>query len=323
MEKIGIIGASEFVDPVSNDYLSILKQHLLFFDRLDITDLEVYHKAFRDKSHLRDFATQLDFLQEKDWIRPVRLDSYLLNGGVNLDGIDLKEFGREVFDSGLQEKLAKEEIRKQVKLGESKFDRNLYIDAINNLVTSSQRTSRLQAMIHNGNFKDTPNRAFPIAAFPEVGEDNNNKHWRKNKLIKIVINELPIPTNYSLEQIEDFRNNESTRSKLIRLQNWISKISKAEYDLAELEEEFRASYDNYKEDIKKANGKSEPGTIISVVMESATLIENIARLKFSKALKNLINIFDYEAKLSELEAKSHNHDLSFIYRANNKFWKVD
>ena len=112
-----------------------------------------------------------------------------------------------------------------------------------------------------------------------------------------------------------------TRRKFLALRNWMIDISKGNYSTRELSDKYDYLYSEYDTHLKRHRLKTNLGVIKSFVITSTEILENIAKLNFSNALKTGFEIFEKSSKLSEVKANAPGKEVGYIYDIEQNFNK--
>lgn len=106
----------------------------------------------------------------------------------------------------------------------------------------------------------------------------------KAETYSLILEDFPILKidNLAWEQIFDFKNDPETYNSIWGLRNWITSISKTDKSIGEIEEEYRYLKYKYEQAIKLHKLKTSSSIFQTTIQTSAELIENIAKLRFTK-----------------------------------------
>lgn len=161
--------------------------------------------------------------------------------------------------------------------------------------------------------------AYPII---EKFTPINELETKKQEIIKIAINNIPLPDDKtSWEQIFDFKNDPESKNNLLGLKTWINKIAKSNLNIKECEEEFEYLLNKYDRAIKLHKLKMQSSILETVIVGGAELLENIAKLKLGKIANSIFKARREQIELMEVELKSEGSELSYLLKTRNEFNK--
>ncbi len=159
--------------------------------------------------------------------------------------------------------------------------------------------------------------AFPILKRPI---DSIDSRAQKNDILELVINKLPVPSaDTPWEKIIDFRNDPETQNKLLALKNWISEIPRSNFSIPEVEERLDHLTQEYRSYMELQRIKSNTGTLETIFVTTAEVVENLLRLSPSKATKSLFAIRNRKIALLESEKSAPGREVAFIIKALEQF----
>ncbi|MDJ0579721.1 hypothetical protein [Crocosphaera sp.] len=167
------------------------------------------------------------------------------------------------------------------------------------------------------------NLSFDIAKFTSVAPKKLRKVITANdkqNVAHIILDKLPLPTNdVSISQIMDFKEEPETRRLFLGMKRWLRKTLDSKTSLDELNEEIEYLTLEYKHYMKIHNMKTTTGTLETLVVTSAEIIENLAKLNIGKAAKSFFSVQNERVALAEAEMKAPGREISYLIYANNKF----
>lgn len=307
METIGIIN----IDPWTALDDDSFYDYLVYFDRL------VYKIGARES--LEKFVKSFPKGAER-WDK--RLSEILALENAGLMTIIDKEKSKIEFNPNkkyIEYSIKSIETSKSFLCEESKkmpFE-DRFVEFLEIFRVSTQLESRADAIILN-NGRDA--NYTPI-----IKEENYKYSFKENytdhSATKVVIKKFPsIFSESNHEKFIDFKSDPDTQLKLSRLRNWAFDIGKMGFTEKEIEQKLDFLLKEYEEQIKLHNMKYELNTFETVAMISLEVIENIAKLSFSKAAKVLFELGKEELKLLEAEHKFTGKEVALLYKlkANNK-----
>ena len=143
---------------------------------------------------------------------------------------------------------------------------------------------------------------------------------KKANVINLILNDIPEPeSNTSWEAILDYKADDDIRNNYLALINWINKISKSEFDISEIKDEYDYLLSEYKRQYKIHKLKSRNSTLEVVANLGAGLITALGSGDFLGAFQSIINVTPARIKLMEEESKLPGRDLSYVFHTQNRF----
>ena len=142
----------------------------------------------------------------------------------------------------------------------------------------------------------------------------------KTDVLNIIIKEMPKPDkSVSWEQIIDFRNDTDSQGKILALRNWINKTARSGATYLEIQDELHWLLYDYERHLKLHKMKHNAGTLEAIVVTSAELLEDIAKLSLGDAAKKIFSVRHRQVELLESEMENPGAEVAYIYKAKNKF----
>jgi len=142
----------------------------------------------------------------------------------------------------------------------------------------------------------------------------------KGDILNIVLNSISLPNdNTPLEDIVSFRNDEDARHKLLSLRLWMYDMKNEEYTTQYISEKLEYLIHEYEQHMKIQKLKFSSGTLESIIVSTATLVEDIVKLKFEKTAKKLFSIKHRKIHLLEADMNAPGREVAYISNINNKF----
>src|SRR5205814_7905878 len=124
----------------------------------------------------------------------------------------------------------------------------------------------------------------------------------KLKVINAVFNSLPMPcATTPLSEVLDFKRDSEAKGHILALNDWIIEVSTKNLSVPEIEQKIEYLISEYSRFIKLQKLKFEASKFEVIVTSIAEVAENIARLKFSNAAKNIFQLCKNDLKLLEAE----------------------
>lgn len=159
--------------------------------------------------------------------------------------------------------------------------------------------------------------AYPISLFPPIDVKAIAK---KEDIIQIALNQIPVPDDSTpWEAIIDFKNDQQSMQKLKALQNWITDISKGNYSISEVAEKTQYLLEQYSECLRLHKLRIKMGVLQTLVVGTATFIENIAKLRLGEMAKFPFSFKERKIELLLNELQAPGNEIAYIYAIKEKF----
>jgi hypothetical protein len=143
---------------------------------------------------------------------------------------------------------------------------------------------------------------------------------KEENVAHIILNKLPFPAqDVPISKVLDFKEDSDTRRLLLGMKRWLRKTLESNISLKELNEEIEYLIMEYTHYMKLYDMKITTGTLETLVVTSAEIIENVAKLNLGKAAKSLFSIRNRHLALVEAEMKAPGREVSYIVHTNQKF----
>lgn len=270
-----------------------IKQTLLLFDTVGVPQLDTPLNLIKEKHRPgcihRQFVDQLEYLKEQK----------LLFNSMTGKGVTLKK--------GVDAKVISDEF-------------NALRDIITNnpdFSTGMDAAVRLSCLLLNNDDKYTDLVAVPLVQNLSL---TGEKKATKTDVINIIIEKMPIPDDKTpWENILEFKSNKDNIGRFAGLRTWINKAVRSGNSVNEIKDELEYLLHQYEKNLNLHNIKFNRGIIQSLVIGSAELLENAAKLKFSEIAKGFFSASQSHADLLKAEFTAPGHDIAYIYQANKQF----
>jgi hypothetical protein len=142
----------------------------------------------------------------------------------------------------------------------------------------------------------------------------------KRDVVQIVLNELPTPDDSTpWEQVIEYRSDPDSRSKFFALRNWINKVVKANNSPTEIEEELEYLLDQYQQHMKLHRLKHHSGTLETIVIIGAEVVENLVKVRWGKIAQVLFSLKQRRIALLEAELTSPGREVAYIFKSKEIF----
>jgi hypothetical protein len=153
-----------------------------------------------------------------------------------------------------------------------------------------------------------------------IVSDSPEKAANKGDVIHIALKAMPIPDDtVSWEQVLEFRDDPDSYGKFLDLRNWMNETARGELSPIEIEQKLEYLISQYHRHTELHKMKTNAGTLETIVVASATFLENLGKLKFGEIAKGLFSVRHRKAALLESELTSPGREVAYILRANETF----
>jgi hypothetical protein len=302
MKTVGVIN----IDPwfVLDDTDSLLND-LVYFDKL------VYTIGSRDA--LRNFCLSLP-KGAKDYESKLKELETLENAGL------ISEYKKEQFQFDQKLLLDNKVVSYSIKALElsSKFttkDRGFnetFVDFLERFREVGQLNSRVNAILLNNRTSDN---YIPVIR-SSYYNFSTEELYSTSTVLSVVIRKFPfVSEHFDLNKFIDFKSDDDTQLKVQRLRDWVIDISKKNYSTKEIEQKIDYLLNEYCKQLEIHKLKYELGTMETFVTTSLEVIENIAKINFSKAAKVIFELGKQDLNLLEAEQKMVGKEVAIIQKA--------
>jgi hypothetical protein len=351
--ELGVISTEEDYMVLNPEYIGVispfdllrtsLKREAIFFDKIAIPNV------------LSEFTLKDSLLE-----CPIRSIEYLIDVGIIIDPVRdyigethyLKSIGQELYEERLKaidtkEKSLAKELEFPIQTYSAENITALFENLPKAIISTFERVGKqLQnkfgipfqkvgaSIVRFKNQLDYDRRGiaidmqyrFSLNAFPLYsGETALNDDFisGKDDIVKLVIEQLPEPDyeNVAWEKIIDFRSDPETKRLLNYLRHWITDHSKIEASCQELLEEILYYCAKYEEHIQLHKMKSRKGSLETLLMIPAEMIEGVIQLKPTKTVKALFTFTRQKVELLDQEKNAPGRDLAYLFKARDEFDK--
>ena len=146
----------------------------------------------------------------------------------------------------------------------------------------------------------------------------------KSEVIQIVLNDFPyISGEIPLEKIVEFKNEKEIKSRYFEFRNFITDLNKQNLPTNEIFEKLEYLKNEYKDGLDLMNLKYDHSTFSMICITTSEIIENLCKLKFSKAVKALFEISKKEIEILEEERRLKGREVSYLYYINEKLLPIE
>jgi len=299
MKTIGITQ----IDPSLAIDNATIKSDLIYFDEIIYTvsdDLEKFCDAIPEWREAYDLK-----LEELEKLEQAGLAKKFVEEGINKEGLDIKllekvlsykEQANKVFEGYTTEgkdinEVLQDFCQRSREVGQ--------LDSrINSLMLNGQNEDHFMPIIRNRYYNFLPSDAYST-----------------NIVTSVILKKFPkISEDTPIERLIEFKTDPDTIKKLSRLRDWSIELSKANHTEKEIEQKIDHLLFEYADQVKVHELKYKAGRIETIVTTPLEIIENLARLNFSKAAKAIFDVRKKKIALLEEEQKFTGRELALIYK---------
>jgi hypothetical protein len=141
-------------------------------------------------------------------------------------------------------------------------------------------------------------------------------------IITMTLSKIPMPDEgTSLERILDFRNDPESRGYLFGLRSWLGDVARQGLSAKEAEEKLEWLLFQQEQHLRVHRIASTRRSIGAVFVASAEILEDLVRMKWTKAAKGIVSIVDGKAELLKSEISGPAKEITYIIRARKEFQK--
>lgn len=142
----------------------------------------------------------------------------------------------------------------------------------------------------------------------------------KSDVIEIALTAIPVPEDsVSWEQIIEYRSDPDTKGKFSALRRWMSKVAREKLAPAEVEDELEALMYEYQSHIKLHKLKTNTGTLETIIVTGAEILEGLAKFNWGKVAKQIFSLKHRQISLLEGEITAPGKEVAYIIETKDKF----
>lgn len=310
---IALQSAHEIIDDAWVSDFSNLKQKLLLFEQVGIFRLSNVYKQIQEASapfekinpeiihKTNTIISELEWMKETGIIFEATLEDAFNDQRVTVPTERQKE-AKYLFSiiPELQETLAKEkDIDKRIPLVQQQFSAIIRLMAI-----AMEITKGITA----------------VAAEPLNNYEWDFQNSSQRDVIKIVINNLPLPSNETpWEQIVDYRNDPENQKNLLDLRRWIRNITTENLSRIEVSDQIEWLLNEFQKRMKLHKMKANTETLEVIAKVPFDLIENLIKLRISKIPEPLFALKKIQLSLMEAELNTPGREMAYIIKTREAF----
>lgn len=304
MKTVGVVS----IDPwfVLDDTDSFFID-LIYFDKLVYTVVardalkQFCYSLPKGGKHFESKLKELEILEKAGLITEYKKDQFL------------RDKERFINDKVIEYSLKAVELCSKFITEEKHFD-DFFIDFLRRFREVGQLNSRVAAIMLNHQTGDN--------YIPVVRSDYHNfptqELYTTSTVLSVVIRKFPFVTGtLDFNKFIEFKADEDTKLKLDRLRDWVLDMSKKNYSVKEIEQKLDYLLSEYCKQLEIHKLKYELGTMETFVTTSLEVIENVAKLNFSKAAKVIFELGKQDVNLLEAEQKMIGKEVAIIKKAKD------
>ena len=121
------------------------------------------------------------------------------------------------------------------------------------------------------------------------------------------------------EKVVEFKGDPDNVGKFAGLKVWMNKAISSGASISEIKDELDYLLYQYRKSLELHKIKYHLGTLQRIVVGTAELIENAARLKFSNIAKGLFSAHQEKVDLLQAELTAPGKEIAYIYQAQKTF----
>jgi hypothetical protein len=141
-------------------------------------------------------------------------------------------------------------------------------------------------------------------------------------IITMTLSKIPMPDEgTSLKRILDFRNDPESRGYLFGLRSWLGDVARQGLSAGEAEEKLEWLLFQQEQHLRVHRIASTRRSIGAVFVASAEILEDLVRMKWTKAAKGIVSIVNGKMELLKSEISGPAKEITYIIRARREFQK--
>lgn len=161
---------------------------------------------------------------------------------------------------------------------------------------------------------------YPVnSSFKEMADSHNidcnflDLKKEKTPATSVVLRKIPVPSmEVSIEQIAEFKADDDTRFKLLALRNWVSDIGRKDLTESEISDRLEYTLNEYKQHLKLHRLKTDLSSFEVYTIAVLEVLENLIKLKFSKAIGNIMTLRRKEIEMLQDELMLPGKEVAYI-----------
>ena len=145
----------------------------------------------------------------------------------------------------------------------------------------------------------------------------------RQDVMDVVLASFPEPDEATpWEQIVEFRSDPDTRTQLLALRRWMSRVAQQDLSATEIADEIEWLVSEYQAHMRLHRMKITMGAVETVVTATAEALENVTKLRFGAVAKSVFFLKHRTIQLIEAERQAPGRELAYIIRARDHFGKA-
>lgn len=157
---------------------------------------------------------------------------------------------------------------------------------------------------------------IPLIRHYETVKSSQNSY---DKCISVVLQNIPtISTDVTITQLKEFKADNDAKNKFMALRNFIVSLSKEPLSTIEINERLNYLLNEYEFQLNLHKSKLERSSLQTFVVATAEILENLATLKFSSAMKSIFHFSNADIKLQEAELGFTGREIAYIHKIKTK-----
>ncbi|MDB5715074.1 MAG: hypothetical protein JWO15_2471 [Sphingomonadales bacterium] len=162
--------------------------------------------------------------------------------------------------------------------------------------------------------------AVSILGIPKRPDRITRSKLTAGDVIQLAINRVTVPNeNTSWQDILTLKEDGDLVHRANKLRSWARKIAKSESNLAEADEALSDLHADYERYLKAHKIKFSSTALKTVIVGGASLIEDIAKLKFKNLASRLFSVSEFKADLTMSEMKAPGREMSILTALEKAF----
>jgi hypothetical protein len=142
----------------------------------------------------------------------------------------------------------------------------------------------------------------------------------ESNVLRIAFSHMPVPgDDAAWQDIFDFRAEEGDKQWAFR--RFLLTLSTKKQTESEIRDDFEWTMNEYQKFMNIHKLKADHGFIETYVIPTVELVENVAKLNWSKVAKDLLGVRKRKVELLEAEMKAPGRECAYVFDARKRFGK--
>ena len=296
---------------------SFLKHRVLFFDRIGVNHIEVVLKFLRSLEHddLAGVANDLEFLRRNNYVfeaQPLTIEA----GRAVLQSEEVQPEQAADFISAVtvEQRFSRRRKRKSATTSASAvFDHvNLF----------SQFTARICArhLQHSKGLEASAVLSEPLIIPKVLKRVYDGLEQPSADVVEVVLDKFPMPSELTpWEAILDFKADSEAQGYLQGLKVWMSDVARQKLTSTAASEKLDWLLFQHKKHLEMHKLSYRWGTLGGTFVAAAEILEDLVKIKWSKAVGAVVSIVDRRLELMKAELDNPAKEVSYIVKAQEQF----